>query len=139
MKTSTIKSALRNTFLAVMAVTIIAGSVQAQNENQLTGVKRERAIKSLVFNITHAEASVRDVSIKYAGEYKLAETTDALIELLKKNDEAKTKILIANSLFMIGDEKGINAIRTVASEEKDQSVKEVYAKFINEYDSAKKY
>ncbi len=139
MKTSKTKSVLRNTFLALTTVAILAGSVQAQSNDQLSGIKRERAIKSLIFNITHAETGVRDASIKYAGEYKLTETTDALVDLLKKNVEPKTKILIANSLSMIGEEKGIDAIRTVALNESDQSVKEVFAKLINEFENSKKY
>jgi len=139
MKTSKIKSALRNTSIAVMAVLIFAGSIQAQGNNKLDGVKRERAVKSIIFNISNASAGVRDASINYAGEYKLNEATDALVDLLKKNVEPQTKILIAKSLSMIGEEKGIDGIRTVAQNEQDQSVKEVYAKVISDFESSKKY
>ena len=139
MKTSKIKSALVNTCLAVTALIMLAGSIQAQSNNQLDGVKRERAVKSIIFNFTNESAGIREASIKYAGEYKLTETEDALIGLLKKNDEPSTKILIANSLLMIGDEKGIDAIRTAASNENDQSVKEVFARVVNEFEKTKKY
>jgi HEAT repeat protein len=139
MKTLRIKTALRNTFFALATATMFASSVQAQSNNKLEGIKRERAIKSYIFNISHAKAGIRDASIKYAGEYKLAETTDALIDLLKRNQEPNTRILIANSLLMIGEEKGIEAIREVASSENDQLVKEALVKVINEFENSKKY
>lgn len=139
MRAKKIKSALRNIFLALTTVIILSGSIQAQENAQLDGVKRERAVKSIIFNITHAQAGTRDMSIRYAGEYKLSETTDALIDLLKKNDDSSTKILIANSLLMIGVEKGIEAIRDAVSYEKDQSVKEVFTKVISDFKNSKKF
>ncbi len=139
MKTTKIKTALISTCLTVTVLIMLAGSIQAQSNNQLDGVKRERAVKSIISNFTSVSAGIREASIKYAGEYKLTETEDALIGLLKKNDEPSTKILIANSLLMIGDEKGIDAIRTAASNENDQSVKEVFARVVNEFEKTKKY
>jgi HEAT repeat protein len=139
MKTAKIKSVLKNTCLAATALIMLAGSIQAQSNNPLDGVKRERAVKSIIFNFNNASAGIRESSIKYAGEYKLTETEDALIDLLKKNEEPSTKILIANSLLMIGDEKGIDAIRTAVSNENDQAVKEVYAKVVSEFEKSKKY
>ena len=74
-------------------------------------------------------------AIYMAGYYKFLWTVDPLINIL--NDSSKeddTRILAAYSLFMIGDEKGLLAIRIASISSSNYMVQGTCNFIFNDYD-----
>ena len=71
-----------------------------------------------------------------AGLYKIDEAVEALTEQLEKEDNADTRILIALSLYNIGDPDGMKAVKKLAVSDSDNEVKRMSKVIYREFVSA---
>ncbi|MFA7289252.1 MAG: hypothetical protein WC055_10295 [Melioribacteraceae bacterium] len=103
----------------------------------ITGNIKKNAIASLVTGIRSDNMGLKRNCIYFAGKYKIAETTEVLIEELSNTENAKLKVLISLSLFLIGDEKGMDAVYELANKDNDKYVKRMAKAIVNEYNDSK--
>lgn len=91
------------------------------------------AVKSLIQGIQSENMGLRRSAIFYAGQYRLEATVDCLIEELQKENDPATKILIALSLYKIGDPIAIEHIKNMVNNESNSKVKRMFTAIYNEY------
>ncbi|MCK9280010.1 MAG: hypothetical protein M0P71_05280 [Melioribacteraceae bacterium] len=103
----------------------------------ITGSIKKNAIASLVTGIASDNMGLKRNCIYFAGKYKIAEATEALITELSKTENAKLKVLISLSLFLIGDENGMDAVYELANKDNDKYVKRMAKAIIDEYNDSK--
>ncbi|KUO59629.1 hypothetical protein APF79_05660 [bacterium BRH_c32] len=126
---------MKKLVLSLVAILLLVNFTYA-NTDFTDGIKKN-AIASLVIGIKSDNMGLKRNCIYFAGKYKIAETTDALIAELDKTDNAKLKVLIALSLYMIGEEEGIDAVYKLANRENDNYVKRMAKAIIDEYNDSK--
>ena len=112
---------------AAFALTTIGN---AQDE---TRTYNENAIKNLVKGIKSENEGLKKSSIYYAGKYKITDAVDALVDKMVKEKDPDTRILIALSLYQIGDYKGLEAVKEQALNDNDERVKSMSALIFNEF------
>jgi hypothetical protein len=93
-----------------------------------------RAIKTITAGINSPNQGVAQSSIYLAGYYRFLWAVEPLINVL--NDASKEtliRILAAYSLNMIGEEKGMQAIKTVSIYDKNYMLQEICEMIYNNY------
>ena len=93
----------------------------------------DNAVKSLIQGIKSDNPGLRKSAIFYAGQYKLEAAVDCLIEELQKEDDPGTKILIALSLYKIGNPIAIEYINDMANYSEDTNLKNMFSAIYNEF------
>lgn len=106
--------------LLVLAMTI-SQEVNAQSSNYKNITPN--SIATLKEGIHSENQGVRKSSIYMAGLYKVEEAVDALTDQLKDERDANTRVLIALSLYNIGDPKGMEAVKDLSENDQDMKVK----------------
>lgn len=131
------KTTLQKTAKGVLVLTalvfLLSGNLNAQNNN----VKfDEKAIGNLITGIKSDNEGLKRNSIYFAGKYKVEETVEVLTGQLKTEKDAANKILIALSLYQIGNSKGLEVVNQTAKTETDERVKamceHIYAQFLSD-------
>ena len=112
---------------AAFALTTIGN---AQDEKR---TYNENAVKNLVKGIKSENEGLKKSSIYYAGKYKITDAVDALVDKMVKEKDPDTRILIALSLYQIGDYKGLEAVKEQALNDNDERVKSMSALIFNEF------
>lgn len=118
--------------IVLLVVTMTIGSeVKAQSSNYKNITKN--SIATLLDGIQSDNQGVRKSSIYMAGLYKIEETVDALIKGLKSEKDANIKVLIALSLYNIGDPKGMEAVKYLSENDQDTKVKRMSTALYNAF------
>jgi HEAT repeat protein len=128
--TTTVNRALL--FAALIAI-LLGGNTYSQNNEALAKSKYPFAIENLNAGITSDNPGLRKSAIYMAGYYQINGSVDALISQLDKETNSGIKVLIALTLFQIGDERGIEKIEELAKTESDSHVRHMYASVLSEY------
>ncbi len=115
------KTAATMLIVLLVVVMTMGPEVKAQSSNYKNITKN--SIATLKDGIHSENQGVRKSSIYMAGLYKINEAVDALIEELKSEKDANTKVLIALSLYNIGDPKGMEAVKYLSQNDQDARVK----------------
>jgi HEAT repeat protein len=112
-----------STTLAVLLVLFLAaGSGLKAQETSYKNVT-PNSIETLKNGITSTNTGLRKSSIYMAGLYKINETVNLLTEELKNEKDPGTKVLIALSLYNIGNPKGMEAVKRLAETDNDLKVR----------------
>ncbi|MEW6196688.1 MAG: HEAT repeat domain-containing protein [Bacteroidota bacterium] len=118
--------------LILAVITFIANTAIAQEATQNTFSKR--AIDNLNAGIMSENSGLRKSSIYFAGKYRVTESVDVLVTQLNKIEDPGTKVLIALSLYLIGEQKGLDAVYSLAKTDNDSHVRRmcnaIYAEYI---------
>lgn len=93
----------------------------------------DNAVKSLIMGIKSENPGLRKSAIFYAGQYKLEAALDCLIEELRNENDPGTKILIALSLYKIGNPIAIDYIKEIAVQDENPKVKNMFSAIYNEF------
>ena len=122
----------RKTFIPVVLLTALMLTVFtfAQDVNRSYS---ENAVNTLIKGIKSDNEGLSRSSIYFAGKYKIAEAVDALVEEMRKKKEPNTRILIALSLYQIGDFDGLQAVKEQAINDGDENVKKMSALIFDEF------
>lgn len=132
MKTSYTKTA-KGMLLLTMVFFLLIGNLNAQKN---VSHFQKNKIENLVNGINSDNEGLKRNSIYFAGKYKVEETVNELVNLLKKEKDAANKILIALSLYQIGNQKGLEAVKNESIEETDERVKvmcgHIYTQYLKE-------
>ncbi len=104
-------------------ICMLATTAFAKQSSTNGSVKlNEWAIKNLVKNVSHENDGVRKASIYYVGLFRVDRAVDALIEQLEKEEYPAYRQMIVLSLYMIGNNKALEAINKTAETDPDQEV-----------------
>jgi HEAT repeat protein len=121
--------------LVVLVISLNANTgLQAQSSKYSNITKN--SIETLKRGIESDNTGLRKSSIYLAGFYKINEAVDVLIEQLEKEQNPGTKILIALSLYNIGNPEGMEAVKELAVSDKNNEVKRMstalYMQFVDD-------
>ena len=117
------------TFIALLFTTVL----NAQKTITKTELKQKRMIGNLVNGINSDNEGLKRSAIYYAGKYKVEESVDALVDQLEMETSTENKYLISLSLYLIGDDKGIEAVKKVAAFDNAPRAKRLAAAVYYEY------
>jgi hypothetical protein len=112
----------RATLIPVMLFAVLALTTLGNAQDKIRAYYAEKAAKNLIIGINSDNEGLSRSSIYYAGKDKIAEAVDALIEKIGKEKDPDTRILIALSLYQIGDLKGLEAVKEQTVNDSDQRV-----------------
>jgi HEAT repeat protein len=119
--------------LALILTTATAGQVARAQKP----IFKPNAIANLIVGINSENDGLRKSAIYFAGKYDIDQAVDPLIEQLKVEKNPSLRLLIALSLYKIGNEKGLDAIYANVLLEKDPHVKRMCNAIFEEYKSNK--
>jgi HEAT repeat protein len=125
------KTTLFLTVALLSAFLVSTGFAQKNSINEITN--NEYALKNLVAGIQSDNTGVKRSSIYFAGKYRIAEAEDALIDQLKEEEDASTRILIALVLYEMGSEEGLLEVKNLSENDKDSKVRRMTFQIYNEY------
>lgn len=133
MKNGRFTTATTKAVLIIAALLAFTASTFAQTYNSYNYTFTEKHIKNLLSGMQSDNEGLKKSCIYYAGEYKLTEAVDVLIEELKTEDDPNIRMLISFSLFMIGEERGINAVYASALTETNLKARGLLFTIVKEY------
>ncbi len=127
---------LMNTNRPMMVVTVIFAiglifSVYTHGQTKLT--PKQQAVGNLINALNSENDGLRKSAIYLAGKNKIKEVADVLVGRLTKEKDAGMKILIALSLYNIGDVRGMETVHTVAQRDPDLRVRRMCTAIFTEY------
>lgn len=123
------------TTLIVLLIVVLNANVGLQAQSSKYKNITEYSLETLKQGIKSDNSGLRRSSIYMAGLYKIDEAVETLIEQLQKEQNAGTRILIALSLYNIGNPDGMRAVKKLAGTDSDKEVKRMgtllYREFVN--------
>jgi HEAT repeat protein len=125
------KTTLFLTVALLSSFLVSSGFAQKNSIKEITD--NEYALKNLVAGIHSDNTGVKRSSIYFAGKYRIAEAEDALIDQLKEEEDASTRILIALVLYEMGSEEGLLEVKNLSENDKDSKVRRMTFQIYNEY------
>lgn len=113
----------------IVLILLLSDSVFSQQykSEKLT----ECAVNNLLVGIKSDNDGLRRSSIYMAGKYKIEKMVNVLSEMLEAENDANTRILIALSLYQIGSENVLPAVRKASLNDKDVKVKKICTEIYN--------
>ena len=108
----------------VVLLTVLL-SVQTGLQAQSSNYKNinEYSLESLKKGIQSDNPGLRRSAIYMAGLYKIDEVVETLVDQLDKEKIPSNRVLIALSLYNIGNPEGMEAVKDLAARDKDKVVK----------------
>ncbi len=126
-------------FVLVLLITSnLFGKVRLGDKEKLMS---ENNIKSYVMGLKSSNVGLVKSCIHYAGLYKIEETVKPLVDIL--NDQSKdfvTRLSAAMSIYNIGNDYGLAAIKNLSELSKEEKIREVCSAIYHDYlDNNKDY
>lgn len=119
--------------LILFTMAILTNSTYADLQNELKCRDKNAAIANLIHGIKSDNLGLMKSSVYFAGKYRVKEAVPVLIEELNSAKDSNCKVLIALSLYLIGDEDGIEAVYKIAKTDRNDRVRHmcnaIYAEF----------
>lgn len=132
MKTLKVNLAKKTVLYLFVSLVLLSVPVSAQN-NKSKSIDSEYAIENICAGIMSENRGVKKSMIYLAGKYKMTVAVDALTEQLEDEKCPEIKILIALSLYQIGDKDGMEAVKNLAFSASDNRVKNMCLAIYNLY------
>lgn len=139
MKTQ-LKSVTKTTAAIFMSAVLVFNSANifaASNKDteKLEKLNKKRFLANLEYGIKEGNTGLKKSAIYYVGLYKLSKAVDFLVDQLDEEKDPDIRMLIALSLYKVGDEKGFKAIKTMSEEDDNPSVRNYCKEICNEFNS----
>ncbi len=110
------------TLVVILAVLMISQTgLQAQSSNYKN--INDYSLETLKKGIQSDNPGLRKSAIYMAGLYKIDEAVETLVEQLEKEKVPSNRVLIALSLYNIGNTEGMKAVKMMAASDKDKEVR----------------
>ncbi len=126
-------SKLKSLLLTLIIFAVLTPLMSAQKNRHYEF--DSKAIANLNMGIQSDNEGLKKSSIYLAGSYSLSNCVEALVEQLSKEKNPDVKILIALSLYKIGDEQGIKAIENLAANDSSFKVKRMGQAILAQFNS----
>ncbi len=117
----------------LLLAAVLMGNGYAQKNSIKDVTTNQYALQNLVAGIHSDNTGVKRSSIYFAGKYRIAEAEDALIDQLKEEDDASTRILIALVLYEMGSKTGLFEVKDLSLNDEDAKVRRMATQIYNEY------
>ena len=118
---------------AVLLAALLIGSGFAQKNSINDVTPNKHALENLAAGIHSENDGVRRSAIYLAGYYRITEAEDALIDQLKSEKNASTRILISLVLYELGSEEGLLEVKDLSLNDEDAKVRRMATQIYNEY------
>lgn len=132
------KNFVKKGILILLALTLVTTSIYANKPDELKCKNKKAAIANLIEGIKSDNAGLMKSAVYLAGKYRVNEAVPALIKKLNSGLDDNCKVLIALSLFMIGNEDGIDAVFKLSKTNPNNHVRhmfgEIYKEFVKSVD-----
>ena len=116
----------------VLTNNLFAQPLQTLGEKIKSGVE-EKFIQNLAMGIESENTGLKKSCIYFAGLYEIREVVGTLVKQLKKEPDPNTRILIALSLYKIGDEEALNAVEKLIESDHSYKVKKMSSAILNQF------
>jgi HEAT repeat protein len=124
--------------LILLALALVTTSIYANEPDELKCKNKKAAIAMLIEGIKSDNTGLVKSAVYLAGKYRVNEAVPALIQKLNSDVDDNCKVLIALSLFMIGNEDGIDAVFKLSKTDPNNHVRhmcsEIYKEFVKSVD-----
>ena len=139
MKTQ-LKSVSKITTALFMSAILVFNSANVfaaghNDSEKLERINKKKFLKNLENGIQSDNVGLKKSCIYYVGLYKLSKSVDFLVDQLDEEKDPDVRMLIALSLYKVGDEKGFKAIKTMAEKDENPSVRNLCKGICNEFTS----
>ncbi len=136
---------LKSVALITIGLMLFASSAYSQSLNKKETVKHvyaskftdrqltEQEVGNLLTGIRSDNLGLRRSAIYLSGLYGVTETVPALIEQLKKEENADVKVLTALVLYRLEDPKGIEAVEELYRKDDNIRVKRMSKAILDEF------
>jgi hypothetical protein len=94
---------------------------------------KDQSVVNLRAGINSENFGVKKSSIYFAGKYKINEVVADLSQKLFEEKDQGMQILIARSLYEIGNNKGMNSVKSFAQKTENQKVKNILLQLYTSY------
>ncbi len=126
-----------STLVVLFLLIILNASAGIQAQNSRHKNISASSLESLKEGIKSDNKGLKRSSIYMAGLYKIDEAVETLAEQLEKEKDAGTRILIALSLYNIGDPDGMEAVKKLSFKDSDKEVKRMSTALYREFADSK--
>lgn len=136
---------LKSVALITIGLMLFSSSAYSQSLDQKETVKHvyaskfidrqltEQEVGNLLMGIRSDNLGLRRSAIYLSGLYGVTETVPALIEQLKKEENADMKVLTALVLYILEDPKGIEAVEELYRKDDNIRVKRMSKAILDEF------
>jgi HEAT repeat protein len=111
------------TTLVVLLVVLFSANTGLQAQSSSYKNINDYSLESLKQGIQSDNPGLRRSAIYMAGLYKIDEAVETLVKQLDREKNPSTRVLIALSLYNIGNPDGMEAVKNLAAKDKDNEVK----------------
>lgn len=123
-----------NKLLAAAVSVLLFTNLLAQEPDSKNFAFSKNEIGNLIMGITSDNPGLKKSSIYFAGKYQIEEVKEFLENELKTETDPNTKILIALSLFKIGDPQSIDFVEYLSKTESNRKVKNMFTAIVEEFE-----
>jgi HEAT repeat protein len=89
----------------------------------------------LIKSLKDENVGVRSSAAQLLGERKVEDAVDSLVKMVKSEDNSSARIVAAMALYQIGNEKALPTLKTVATNDKNKTVRRVVTAIVNQMES----
>jgi hypothetical protein len=118
---------------AILLAAVLTGSGYTQSNSIKDITAHKYALENLIAGIHSENDGVRKSSIYLAGYYRITDAEDALIDQLRAEKNATTRILISLVLYEIGSEEGLLEVKNLSMNDDNAKVRRMAKQIYNEY------
>lgn len=115
--------------LAFVLMILLANVVFAQP------VAEKEYDQYLIKSLKDENVGVRSSAAQLLGERKVKDAVDPLVKMVKSEDNSGARIVAAMALYQIGNEKALPTLKTVATNDKNKTVRRVVSAIVNQMES----
>ena len=95
--------------------------------------KRDQAAKNLLIGLRSDNEGLKESCAYLLGQFKIEKAVVPLMDVLHNDPEESTRLVAALALCMIGDARGTYAVKTAATFDNNETVRQRCAWFYNQY------
>ncbi|MGE5681756.1 MAG: HEAT repeat domain-containing protein [Bacillota bacterium] len=126
------------TAIALLLSVLTSRSFPQINVDDITGSVnnielKKNAVDNLIVNISSDNPGVKKTAIYYAGYYSVKATVNPLLKQMKKEADPSTRILIALSLYKLGDPQALVKIGEFAKSDSDPKVRRMCSAIFEDF------
>jgi HEAT repeat protein len=123
--------------LVLTLVLTAAVSLSALSAQPVDQPSKRKNYSNLGTAIKSENTGLKKSGIYLAGKYEISELTGTLVDQLKVEEDASIRVLIALSLYRIGDEDGFNAIDYLSKNDKNYEVRRMSSAIMEQLEMEK--
>lgn len=135
---SSLQNKVNRLAAAALVALVLTSAAMAQKPILPASAKSKKAIENLRANIASENNGVKRSAIYLAGKYAMTDVLPDLFSQMEKEHDPSNKILIALSVYNIGQPESISKLKELSANESSSRVREmineIYRQYATEHD-----